>query len=223
MLLNDFERDFRVWVRGSWRCRDSLGVQSRTTRPRSCTAFCRSSSSDETLRCFMWSSSESDDCDDQPFGLAWTWNKFFLPFIVLYFCYFLSFLISFWCVLIGPINSGMAIGSEFNRRVICDIYKVFDSLISVWLEINEFRTCWCYYSAFSFDGISLSGLFFEIFKQFRILANFLDVPHTNFDLFQGVFSPTSNPRNYDDFVLFDEFVCRGFSLVFSSVFYKSLF
>lgn len=108
-------------------------------------------------------------------------------------------------------------------RALSAIYIRFDSLISVWLEINEFRTCWCYYSAFSFDGISLSGLFFEIFKQFRILANFLDVPHTNFDLFQGVFSPTFNPRNYDNFVFFDEFVCRGFSLVFSSVFYKSLF
>lgn len=117
----------------------------------------------------------------------------------------------------------MAIGSEFICGALSTIYNWFDSLISVWLEINEFRTCWCYYSAFSFDGISLSGLFFEIFKQFRILANFLDVPHTNFDLLQGVFSPTSNPRNYDNFVLLDEFVCRGFSLVFSSVFYKSLF
>ena len=88
--------------------------------------------------------------------------------------------------------------------------------------MNEFRTCWCCYSAFSFNGISLSGLFFEIFK-FRILANFLDVPHTNFDLLQGVFSPTVNSRNYDDFVLFDQLVCRGFSFGVSSVFYKSLF
>lgn len=95
MLLRDLERDFRVVCRGSWRVLLSVGMQSRTTRPRSWTAFWRSSSSDETFRCFMWSSSESEDCDDQPWLLlAGAWNMFFLPFMLSYSLCSLLFLLS---------------------------------------------------------------------------------------------------------------------------------
>jgi len=150
ILLNDFERDFRVWLlRGSWRRDVSFGVQSRTTRPRSCTAFCKSSSSDETLRCFMWSSSESEDWDDHP-GLAWTWNKFFLPFILLYLTLRLSLII-----LIGPIDASFFVSFDWLSRY----YWLFWFVdFGVAWNANEFRT-FLLQSAFT-----VSGLFLEIFE-----------------------------------------------------------
>lgn len=63
ILLNDFDRDFRF--SRAWRdverdlCRPFTSSQSKMTRPKSWTAFCKSSSSDEIF--FLLSSSESDE------------------------------------------------------------------------------------------------------------------------------------------------------------------
>jgi len=57
MFVKLLDRDFRV----IWRWPDRWCFpcsQSKTWRPKSCTAFCKSSSSDETF--FFWSSSESE-------------------------------------------------------------------------------------------------------------------------------------------------------------------
>ena len=98
-----------------------------------------------------------------------------------------------------------------------DIIGCFDSLISVWREMRTNSGLFCFSQLLRYLAC------FSKFSNNFDMAIFLDAPHTNFDLLQGFFSPTIYPRNYDGCLVLVLISSRGFSLVFSSFSYKSLF